>query len=652
MSFASRPPRLSTRLLTLLAVPLIGLIFFAGQTLLERQREIRDYTIQQKGVEFLTSLGDLVHELQKERGRSAGYISSRGVKFGMELPEQHRSTDRLLSAYVVRRDTLPQAARGGDVGSALAKLDHALRELRGTREGVIALRLPVPQSSGYYTATIASAMEVIDQVAKSASNGELATSVAAYVSFLRIKELNGQERAGLTAVFAANRFTPEGWARFNRIVSEQDAYHQTFETFATSAQLAFYRNKVVGEAVVEVERIRRIALDRAQTGGFGVLPDHWFNRITTKIDLMKEVEDRLAQDSQAIGKRITSLARSQCVQTASVGSVLIVLVLSLGLQSIRSVNRSLGEVVSLLVRSAEKTTLAAERISRGSQALADGAHQQAASLEETSASLNEMAGMTQRNANNARSVQEAASQARGAADLGTVQVQTLLTSMEAIQGASREISKILRRIEEIAFQTNVLALNAAVEAARAGEAGAGFAVVAEEVRSLAQRSSEAAKETAQRIEDSVIKSRNGAQISSEVAATFQEIQTGVRTLDRLVTDIADASQEQSEGIKQVNIAIDQVDQVTQRNASSSEDNAHASQQLTELAVSLQDAVASLQALVVGGGRSEGTRSALNTRIDEVSMDHVPKDSRQTSDQAAPSSVPSFHTSPLASRSSA
>ena len=637
MSFTSRT-RLSTRLMTLLAVPLMGLIFFAGRTLLERQREIRDYTVQQRGVEFLTSLGDLVHELQKERGRSAGYISSRGAKFGLELPTQHGATDRLLAAYVVRRDMLPEAARGGDVGSSLARLDQALRELKGTREGVMTLRLLVPQSSGYYTATIAASMEVIDQVAKSASNGELATSVAAYVSFLRIKELNGQERAGLTAVFAANRFTPEGWARFNRIVSEQEAYRQTFETFATSAQLAFYRSKVAGDAVVEVEKLRRIALDRAQTGGFGVSPDDWFNRITTKIDLMKEVEDRLALDSQVIGKRITSIARSQCLQTASAGSVLIVLVLGLGLQSIRSVNRSLREVVSLLVRSTEQTTLAAERFSRGSHALADGAHQQAASLEETSASLNEMAGMTQRNAKNARAVEEAATHARGAADLGTVQVQTLFTSMEAIQGASREVSKILRRIEEIAFQTNVLALNAAVEAARAGEAGAGFAVVAEEVRGLAQRSSEAAKETAQKIEDSVIKSRNGAQISSEVAATFHEIQTGVRTLDRLVTDIADASQEQSEGIRQVNIAIEQVDQVTQRNASSAEDNAHASQQLTELAASLQDAVASLQVLVVGGRKALEPRSGRpNPRDGEALRDHGQREVWHATTPAASSS---------------
>ena len=173
-----------------------------------------------------------------------------------------------------------------------------------------------------------------------------------------------------------------------------------------------------------------------------------------------------------------------------------------------------------------------------------------------------------------------------------------------IKSSSQDITKILKNIDEIAFQTNILALNAAVEAARAGEAGAGFAVVADEVRNLAQRCAAAAKETAEKIDDSVRKSLHGEQLSVEVARSFDEIQTRVRQLDQLVAEIASASQEQSVGISQVNLAVTQMDKVTQTNAASAEESASASAQLNSQATSLKESVVELQLLVTG--RSEPT----------------------------------------------
>jgi methyl-accepting chemotaxis protein len=271
--------------------------------------------------------------------------------------------------------------------------------------------------------------------------------------------------------------------------------------------------------------------------------------------------------------------------------------LTLGILISRGIVGTLKRISAGLDAGAEQTATAASQVSASSQTLAEGASEQAASLEETSASLEEMASMTKRNAENAAEAKTTASQTRQCADAGAEQMKTLLAAMDSIRGASEDITKILKNVDEIAFQTNILALNAAVEAARAGEAGAGFAVVAEEVRSLAQRCAAAAKETAVKIDDSVSKSHQGVQLSAQVAGSFADIQAKVRQLDELVGEIASASVEQSQGIGQVSTAVTQMDKVTQSNAASAEEGAAASEELTAQAESLKDAVAELLAMV-------------------------------------------------------
>ena len=275
---------------------------------------------------------------------------------------------------------------------------------------------------------------------------------------------------------------------------------------------------------------------------------------------------------------------------------------SIAFAIIRSTGRELAGITGTLDSSSEQTASAAKQVSASSQALAEGASQQAASLEETSASLEEMSSMTKRNADSAQQAKQIAGKARIAADTGAERMQAMQAAMQAITTASADISHILKTIDEIAFQTNILALNAAVEAARAGEAGAGFAVVAEEVRALAQRSAAAAKETATKIEDSVAKSQQGAQISSEVAKSFDEIQNGIRQLDSLVAEIATASNEQSSGIEQVTTTVSQMDQVTQSNAGNAEETAAAAEELSSQSLLLKEAVSRLQLLVGGSDR--------------------------------------------------
>lgn len=271
------------------------------------------------------------------------------------------------------------------------------------------------------------------------------------------------------------------------------------------------------------------------------------------------------------------------------------------------VTRPLGRIIERLEKGAEQLNSSSAEISSASQMLAEGAAEQAASLEETSASLEELSSMTQRNAENAGKVNDLARGARIAADKGVADMQTMTKAMQAIRDSSDDIAKIIKTIDEIAFQTNILALNAAVEAARAGEAGMGFAVVADEVRNLAGRSAQAAKETAAKIESAITKSVQGVEISSAVAQTLDEIVTKSRRVDELAAEVAQASHEQTGGIKQINVAVSQMDGVTQSNAGSAEQSAAASEELNAQAVALKQSVMDLLKLV---GGSEGRTGAV------------------------------------------
>ena len=325
-----------------------------------------------------------------------------------------------------------------------------------------------------------------------------------------------------------------------------------------------------------------------------------FSELESRMEILSDVIEKFGREVTARGQQVRASFRQHLLY--GVAGCILVLILGTSLV-VRSIPRPFAAVASHLADAATTTVASADHITSAAQSAAEDANHQAASVEETSASLEEMASRTRANAESAAQARASAAQTRASAEAGAADMMELSKAMEGIKSASDNISRILKTIDEIAFQTNILALNAAVEAARAGEAGQGFAVVAEEVRTLARRSAQAARETADRISDSIEASRRGVELNTKVGLALGQIVDHSRGLDTLIQGIATATTEQSEGLRQLTTAVNQIDQITQRNAANSEENAASAAELRRQATVLSGIVVDLESKLAGTSKA-------------------------------------------------
>jgi methyl-accepting chemotaxis protein len=620
------------RLLLVLALPTLGLLAFAIAMSVEKAGVARtmERLDELAGVSVL--LGEVAHELQKERGMSAGFLGAEGRRFAGELPGQRRQADGRLAAL---REALAGFERSGHdagLGKALEEIARRLEALPARREAVDALRIEAGEAIEYYTGAIDALLAIPRQASLLGDDSGVARRATAYASLLSAKEHAGIERATLTNAFAAGRFTPESFARYLAQLSAQDLYLRQFLNSAAPAQRALFESRHAGAAVEEVARFRGQALARGDGRRSEADPQQWFRAATSRIDILKEVEDALAADLRAAAQSLRSDARRTAMLSVALPAAALAAVVVLGfllaaaiarpleravkvaraiadgdlaseirvhggdelgrlLGALAAMQHKLEEVTGRIRASADQVNAAAREIAGGNSDLSARTEEQAASLEETAASMEEITTTVRQNADNARHANRLADFAREKAAGGGKVASEAVDAMERINAASRKIADIIGVIDEIAFQTNLLALNAAVEAARAGESGRGFAVVAGEVRNLASRSAQAAKEIKALINDSLGKIRTGTTLVAASGEALSEIVESVQKVTAIVAEIATASQEQASGIEQVNRAVMQMDEATQQNAALVEEAAAAAKSMEEQARRLADTVA-------------------------------------------------------------
>ncbi|MFZ1145101.1 MAG: methyl-accepting chemotaxis protein [Bryobacteraceae bacterium] len=326
--------------------------------------------------------------------------------------------------------------------------------------------------------------------------------------------------------------------------------------------------------------------------------------------LAKAIADGAAEIVAVQRESLAASSKSAMAEaTSSRWAVILCIAVSLLIGAItlfvvRQVSRRLQQAVSELAEGAEQVASAASQVSSSSQSLAQGSSEQAASLEETSASSEEINSMARKNSENSRVAADLMTQSQHKFIQTNQSLDQSVVAMGEINTQSDKIAKIIKVIDEIAFQTNILALNAAVEAARAGEAGMGFAVVADEVRNLAQRCAQAAKDTAALIEESIAKSNDGKVKVDQVATAIRAITEEANKVKTLVDEVNLGSQEQARGIEQIGKAITQMEQVTQKTAANAEESASAAEELNAQSETMKDIVERLTAMV-GGEASNG-----------------------------------------------
>ncbi|HUX89146.1 MAG TPA: methyl-accepting chemotaxis protein [Gallionellaceae bacterium] len=660
-----------SKLLLVLALPVVGLLFFSINSAFEKAHESAKMSQIEGLVNVAVKIGAFSHEMQKERGMTGGFLGSKGEKFKNELPEQRKESDQRLATLQEELRDLDRSAYPAEVIQALDKALNAIKDLPGIRESVSRLDISGTRAIGYYTDTIELLLGVGRQAKMLASNESLARLLVSYSNFSFAKERVGVGRALLSNVFTADKFNAESLASFLKNASAQDVYMHEFEVTAYPTQLDMYRQTVVGHDVDEAARMKQIALAGIDGRALGVDANHWFAMVTAKINLFKVVEAKLAQEALESAQHIRAaaqrslylfllLAMVALVATAMLAYYMISNILrQLGgepayaadiankiangdltvlvqtrsgdtsslLAAMKDMSEKLGAIVGDVRRNAESIGSAAKQIAAGNTDLSQRTEEQASSLEETAASMEELTSTVKQNAESARQANQLANGASKVAVKGGEVVGEVVGTMSSINESSRKIVDIISVIDGIAFQTNILALNAAVEAARAGEQGRGFAVVAAEVRNLAQRSAAAAKEIKTLIGDSVDKVEVGTRLVADAGKTMEEIVNAVKRVTDIMSEISAASNEQSTGIEQVNQAITQMDEVTQQNAALVEEAAAAAESMEEQAQGLIEAVGIFKLANATGstqpGRAAATPAPRSSKITEKQIIGAP-----------------------------
>lgn len=605
---------------------LLALCWFAGSGMKTRIHTERQMDAIVQLTAIARGAGDVVHELQKERGMSAGYLGSGGGQFRTELADQRKLTDAAMAKFSQLLSKTDSSALEGIDTSAIQLFNDQTQLLSEVRNNVSNLKSAAPHAIGFYTKTIAQVLDFVGGIGHLTTSGKIGQELSAYYSLLNLKEQSGIERALLSGIFSSDRFGDGQFRQLSDVVGKQEAWLSATRRFSTAEQAAALDGALRSTSATDALKYREIALDKVATGGFKVNPTDWFKAQTVRIEVLRQLENQTADTLQKHAAELSRTARSEWMTYLCISLLSLAVALAIAIVVARSIHlqlqgtlKTIGEmegdltqrlsvpgsdelsalnhaynqsieniqhIVKEIKSGSEILHHASSDIAAGNQDLAQRTDEQAASIVETAASMEQMSTAISQTADNARE----AEQLTLAMERDVMQANHVANeasqSMTEIRNSSEQIARIVASIDDISFQTNLLALNAAVEAARAGESGRGFAVVASEVRNLSQRCAKEASQIRELVNQNMEKIAEGVARVSASGVALKAAADNSGLMKQYVSDIAQAANEQSLGVGQVHLALNQLEQVTQQNAALVSQAASASQVLDNQAAAM------------------------------------------------------------------
>ncbi|MDH5649063.1 MAG: nitrate- and nitrite sensing domain-containing protein [Gammaproteobacteria bacterium] len=621
------------KLILMLSLPLLGLLYFSGGEVAHDLKTKMEMAQLKKTAMLALKSSALVHELQKERGMSAGYLGSLGTAFSDDIEAQRKLTDKRYDELQVTFNSFEQGSLRDSIFQQVSIGLKMMEQRQMMRKNVTDLMVETKKAIEYYTNINSALLSVTSETAKASTHAELTRLAASYSKFLYAKEKAGIERAVLSDTFARKGFGPGMYQKFITLMAEQDAYVRAFISLANKDEVDIYNSIVTGHYIDETNRMRNIAMDHpASPINEEVDPEYWFEMQTAKMGLLLTVEKKIGVKLYAKALDLENSARQHLILSAIVTSGIFLVVLVLSLVILRTITASLRKIVLQTEKIAEgdltgsyeidgtdeyskvekamafmkerlqdlfysvksstvSVEMGAGEIAQGHVDLSARTEEQAAHLEEAAASMEQLTEAVKHNARSAQEASRSVMAARNKAQDGALAVTNAICAVTKIDDNSARMGNIIRVIDEIAFQTNLLALNASVEAARAGEQGRGFAVVANEVRNLAQRSASAAKEIGSLINQSIEDARQGSELVEASGEALGEIVGEINKANIAVEEIAKICVSQARDIDQMNTMMMELESATQQNAALVEETSANTNFMAEQARVLSDKMA-------------------------------------------------------------